>query len=177
MSLSTVHTFQLPGLPVKLALGHRYDGWYLLFARPYPTADSREVARIDAPAPKSRPSPTRHAKRFWFSSSAQSGWESTKFPTLLDLLLALDVRQQPLFAVLDHDSESGSSHVLVLLREEKLAHFCEGCTEWETAEDNSLRWYMVRTSGDALPGYLCPSCHAKDWCGAQFARYLRRMVS
>ncbi|KAK7002472.1 hypothetical protein R3P38DRAFT_3326598 [Favolaschia claudopus] len=43
-----VHSFQHPRLTVSLSLGHKYNGWYLIFAKPYRTADSREISRLDA---------------------------------------------------------------------------------------------------------------------------------
>jgi hypothetical protein len=151
----TVHCFQHPRLTVHLALGHKYRGWYLLFAQPYRTADSREISRLDAPAPasvKSGGSGWSPRPRFWFNPRARSGWEQGG-ETLLDLLLNLELHEQPLFAVIDY--EGGTSKVEVLVPEHQLAHYCEGCGRWEVAGDNALRWFMVRS--DTLPGYLCPS--------------------
>nr|GAT45249.1 predicted protein [Mycena chlorophos] len=192
---STIHTFQLPNLPVRLSIGHKPTGqWYLLFAQPYQTADSREVARIDFPAPSTTSSPTRsnsvgRRHRFWFSPHAQSGWENEKRTTLLDLLLNLDVQEPPLFAVVDHDPSTGARKVEVLVPEESLAHFCEGCREWEIVprrnrrsksrsreSSDSLRWFLVRWEKDGVPGYLCPACHAKDWCGPKVVRYIGRVL-
>ncbi|KAJ7146030.1 hypothetical protein C8R44DRAFT_723883 [Mycena epipterygia] len=148
--MPAVHSFQHPRLTVNLALGHKFNGWYLIFAQPYRTADSREISRLDSRGPGRRiawsPRP-----RFWFNPKAVSGWERDG-ETLLDLLLSLDLHEPPLFAVVDH--ESGVSKVEVLIPESKVAHYCEGCGKWEIAGDNALRWFMVRD--DRLPGYLCP---------------------
>lgn len=172
---------------MNLALGHKFNAWYLIFAQPYRTADSREISRLDSRGPGRRvawsPRP-----RFWFNPKAVSGWERDG-ETLLDLLLSLDLHEPPLFAVVDH--ESGASKVEVLIPENKVAHYCEGCGRWEVAGDNALRWFMVRD--DRLPGYLCPpvcfchvtrpshvltdeQCHTKDWIGARAIRYLKRLL-
>ncbi|KAF7358534.1 hypothetical protein MVEN_00904300 [Mycena venus] len=191
--MASVHTFQPPGLTVTLSLGHKYRGWYLLFAHAHPFLTTREVARLDAPAPRRARSRSRRRTahsgwsprpRFWFDPHARSGWEAesdSESETLLDLLLALDLHHQPLFAVVDHDFQQSrapisTSKVEVLVPEHQLAHYCEGCGRWELAGDDALRWYMVRNS-DALPGYLCPSCHTKDWLGARLLRSLHRILS
>ncbi|KAJ6535106.1 hypothetical protein B0H19DRAFT_1080502 [Mycena capillaripes] len=173
-----VHCFEHPRLTVRLALGHKYRGWYLLFAQPYRTADSREIARLDAHASgtvkSSRRSSWAPRPRFWFDAHARSGWEQGG-ETLLDLLLSLDLHEPPLFAVVDHEPASGASKVEVLVPEEQLARYCEGCGRWEVAGDGALRWFMVH-SDNMLPGYLCPPCHTKDWIGARAIRSLKRII-
>lgn len=164
-----VHCFQHPRLTVKLSLGHKYRGWYLIFARPYRTADSREISRLDTPGPL-KPVAWSPRPRFWFDPKARSGWE-VGGETLLDFLLSLELHEQPLFAIVDH--EAGVSKVEVLVPEHQLAHYCEGCGRWEVAGDDALRWFLVRS--DSLPGYLCPSCHTKDWIGARLIRSLKRI--
>ncbi|KAJ7686829.1 hypothetical protein B0H17DRAFT_1181037 [Mycena rosella] len=165
--MAAVHSVRHPRLAVRLALGHKYNAWYLIFAQPYRTADCREISRLDSPGPAIAWSPR---PRFWFNQKAASGWERGG-ESLLDLLLSLDFRDPPLFAVVDHDS--GANKVEVLLPENKLAHYCEGCGQWEVAGNNAVRWFMVRAH--TLPGYLCPPCHAKDWIGARAIRYLKRI--
>ncbi|KAJ7605386.1 hypothetical protein DFH06DRAFT_1310201 [Mycena polygramma] len=178
----TVHCFQPPRLTVRLSLGHKYRRWYLLFAHPYHTADSREIARLDAPAPPAlkrtnsgSTSGWSPRPRFWFDASARSGWEQGG-ETLLDLLSSLELHEQPLFAVVDYEPAGGASmrKVEVLVPEHRLAHYCEGCGSWEVAGDDALRWFMVRS--DTLPGYLCPPCHTKDWIGARALRLLKGLV-
>ncbi|KAJ7633785.1 hypothetical protein DFH06DRAFT_1336875 [Mycena polygramma] len=157
----TVHCFQPPQLTVCLSLGHKYRRWYLL-AHPYRTADSREIARLDAPAPPALKrlksdsgSGWSPRPRFWFDASARSGCEQGG-ETLLDLMHSLELHEQPLFAVVDYEPAGGASmrKVEVLVPEHRLAHYCEGCGRWEVADNGALRWYMVRA--DTLPGYLCP---------------------
>ncbi|KAJ7763444.1 hypothetical protein B0H16DRAFT_1527866 [Mycena metata] len=177
MPASSVHSFQLPHLPAALSLGHKYRTWYLIFAESHRTADSREIARLDAPSLAPRTPGPRHwspRPRFWFDPRARSGWEHAGAPTLLDLLMALELHEAPLFAVVDHETEAGACKVEVLIPEHKLAHHCEGCGRWEVGGEDALRWYMV--CADALPSYLCPSCHAKDWFGARAIRHLKRIV-
>ncbi|KAJ7641833.1 hypothetical protein FB45DRAFT_1054244 [Roridomyces roridus] len=163
-------------------MGDQISGMYpTLIIVIYPTAETREVARLDAPSRRSKSSAGQWSRRprFWFDPRAFSGWEA-KNESLLEFLLALDVRTQPLFAVVDQNVDSAGIEVEVevLIPESKLAHFCEGCGDWEAANayDESLRWYMVRDAAEhgTLPGYLCPSCHAKDWFGARAVRYLGR---
>ncbi|KAK7028573.1 hypothetical protein R3P38DRAFT_2937270 [Favolaschia claudopus] len=163
-----VHSFQHPRLTVSLSLGHKYNGWYLIFAKPYRTADSREISRLDASGPFKSAWSTR--PRFWFNPKARSGWELDG-ESLLDLLLSLDVHEPPLFAIVDH--EAGVNKVEVLLAEHQLAHYCENCGRWEVAGDNALRWFMVHS--DRLPRYICPACHARDWFGARLLRSLKRL--
>ncbi|KAJ7860258.1 hypothetical protein B0H14DRAFT_2745308 [Mycena olivaceomarginata] len=167
-----VHSFQHPRLTVNLSLGHKYRGWYLIFAQPYRTADSREISRLDTPGPLKTRGVWSTRPRFWFDPNARSGWEAGGGETLLDLLLSLDLHEPPLFAVVDH--EAGVSKVEVLVPEHQLAHYCEGCGRWEAAGDNALRWFMVRSG--SLPSYICPSCHGKDWFGARLIRSLKRIV-
>ncbi|KAF7340694.1 hypothetical protein MSAN_02097600 [Mycena sanguinolenta] len=167
----TVHSFQPPRLTVKLSLGHKHRGWYLIFAYPYRTLDSREIARLDTSGPLKTRGVWSTRPRFWFDPHACSGWEADG-ETLLDLLLSPAILE-PLFAVVDH--EAGYSKVEVLVPEHKLAHFCEGCERWEAAGDAALRWFMVRSS--PLPSYLCPACHSHDWFGARLQRSLKRTLS
>jgi len=171
MPASSVHSFQLPRLPVALSLGHKYRAWYLIFAQPHRTADSREISRLDTSGPRN-PEHWSPRPRFWFNPKARSGWERGRETTLLDLLLALELHEPPLFAVVDH--ESGVCKVEVLIPEHRLSHYCEGCGKWEVGGEDALRWYMV--CSDALPSYLCPSCHTKDWFGARGMRCLKRIV-
>ncbi|KAJ7758023.1 hypothetical protein B0H16DRAFT_1822817 [Mycena metata] len=57
---SSVHSFQLPHLPAALSLGHKYRTWYLIFAQPHRTANSREITHLDAPSLAPRTPGPRH---------------------------------------------------------------------------------------------------------------------
>lgn len=153
-----VYNFRTTKLSLDLALGHKYNAWYLIFARSYRLADSREVARLDlpgyafqSPEPRSRPC-------FWFDPRVASGWERGE-QSLLDLLLSLGPNQSAILSVESagetlEKSRPRINAVQVLVPEAQLAHWCEGCGLWESIDDES-RWLLARH--DILPGYLCPT--------------------
>jgi hypothetical protein len=151
--LEPLYHFCLPGLHVRLALGHRYNAWYLIFARHYRTADCREVCRIDSGMLGTVMYLENEQNHFFFDPQAFTGWEKED-EALLDSLLSLEP------SVLNIINETNSSlgklkQVQVMLPEGQLAHWCEGCGEWETMEDSQdVRWKIARR--DTLPGYLCP---------------------
>lgn len=151
-----MYDFKPPNITLRLAIGRKYNEWYLIFARAYPAADTREVLRLDKPQRCRRPTGTGHP-RFCFDSRAACGWEREN-QSLLDYLLSLDSNDPPLFAVISPYSESPKrareTEVEVLVPENRLAHFCESCGSWESIADNDSRWILTRL--DRLPGYSCP---------------------
>lgn len=169
-NLASVFKFTPPGLILELALGHKRGGWYLLFARPYRTADSREVTRLDAHSPclKIKDLSNSEAPRFLFDLKTASGWERDG-ENLLDYLLLLGcghppVLRCPVDGYVDNDSVM---EVEVLIPEHRLAHWCEACGSWESVRDKE-RWIKVEQTKSPL--YLCPSCYEKDWILPRLAR-------
>ncbi|CAK5277844.1 unnamed protein product [Mycena citricolor] len=162
--LMSVHTFQPPRLAVQLSLGHKFQHWFLLFSHDYRTADSREVARLSAPHPPppgaKSPGSRPLRPRFWFDPHAASGWERDG-ESLLDVLLSLDLREPPILAVVEE--QTGMRSVEVLVPEERLCRFCEGCERWEVLHSAEWRWFRVRDG--PLPSYLCPSCTERTGLG------------
>ncbi|KIY65848.1 hypothetical protein CYLTODRAFT_455946 [Cylindrobasidium torrendii FP15055 ss-10] len=177
MTLIETHTpdayaFRPPGLLLDLSLGQTSDGgdWYLLFARHYPTADSREVVRLNS---------RRHAKavacqlkrgnpHFIFDQDAATGWEAPG-QCLLDLLISV----RPSVLRYWGTDEGGRVEVEVLIPEHRLLHWCERCGQWESVQDGvEERWIMVRKGRP--PRYLCPQCFDKNWIGPRLKRALYR---
>jgi len=157
-----MYDFQHPNITLRLSIGHKYNAWYLIFARAYASADSREVSRLDRPRKNCRPNLTRRP-RFFFDTKAACGWECGS-QSLLDFLLSLDSKDPPLFEVISPYTKSikraRETEVEVLVPENRLAHFCEGCGTWESVNDNDARWILTRQ--DRLPGYLCPTCYSQS---------------
>ncbi|KAK7472373.1 hypothetical protein VKT23_000490 [Stygiomarasmius scandens] len=171
-------------LALHLAIGHKRGKWYLIFARPYKTADTREVARLDQPVLCSRnlyDDQDANTLRFWFDPLAFSGWEK-EGQSLLDYLLDLGPNRPTILRVIpsaDDFAERESSSVPlveILIPEHRLAHWCEGCGEWEAMDlENGSRWVVSSSSG-TLPSYLCPACYEKDWFGKKTYRVFCDLV-
>lgn len=184
-----IYTFTPPSLTLDLSLGHKRGDWYLLLAHPYPTADSREITRLNRRRGHAECALKRGNRHFIFDLRTVSGWES-QGQTLLDFLLNLGPTQP---AILRNWGASGSSgaatEVEVLIPEHRLLHFCSGCDTWEaTAEARRSRWFRVRKG--TLPQYLCPTvctisprlgcdlmddpfkCYEKNWIVPRLSRIL-----
>lgn len=180
-----VYSFRPYSLNVELALGHRHNAWYLLFARHYRILDSREVTRLDKPDLGVYISDCTKetgqtvggvtAPEFWFDPKAFCGWERPG-QTFLDFLLGLNP------AILrttwnDPDLDDGLKLVQVLIPEAQLAHWCEGCGTWESvpaksrdgkredADSEQVRW--IRMTRHDLPEYLCPRVGVDRLCPYQ----------
>ncbi|SJK98041.1 uncharacterized protein ARMOST_01297 [Armillaria ostoyae] len=162
---ASIFKFTPPGLTLELALGHKRGGWYLLFARPYRTADSREVTRLDTrnPCLKIKNSSDSGAPRFLFDLQTASGWERDG-ENLLDFLLLLGWGHPPVLRcpVEGYAGNDSVMEVEVLIPEHRLAHWCEACGNWESVRDEG-RWIKVEQT--RLPLYLCPSVrsHLLAW--------------
>jgi hypothetical protein len=167
--LEPLYHFCLPGLHVRLALGHRYNAWYLIFARHYRTADCREVCRIDSGTMGTVIYLENEQNHFFFDPEAFTGWEKED-TTLLDMLLSL--KPSVLKVINTKNSSVGKfKQVQVMLPEGQLAHWCEGCGEWETMEGSEdIRWKSTRR--DTLPGYLCPEVRFTFPSGERFSEYI-----
>ncbi|KAF5355454.1 hypothetical protein D9758_006292 [Tetrapyrgos nigripes] len=174
-SNSLIH-FRPSRLALDLSIGHKRGKWYLVFARAYKAADSREVTRLDQPFRISYDQDT-DSPVFWFDPTAFTGWEKEGQP-LLDYLLELGPHQPAVLKVVTPARENSErkgrgSLVEVLVSEGRLAHWCERCREWETmtlAEES--RW-KISSRSRRLPTYLCPECQGKDWFGPKLFRALR----
>lgn len=152
---SVLYDFRPPSLNLDLAIGHKHNAWYLILAKDYRTADTREVVRLDAPGLPIRKT-TAGLPHFCFNLEAESGWER-KDENLLDFLLNLGPKSRAVLRVVPQptdgdDSRSNCKEVEVLISEAQLAHWCENCGRWEI-KDNQ-RWIVTRQG--SLPGYLCP---------------------
>ncbi|THV06179.1 hypothetical protein K435DRAFT_23450 [Dendrothele bispora CBS 962.96] len=165
-------------LALHLAIGYKRRKLYLIFARPYRTADTREITRLDQPTLYSRNlhcDQDTNALRFYFSPLAFTGWEK-EGQSLLDYLLNLGPNRPKILKVITSAEDSAEGHpkgvplVELLIPEHRMAHCCEGCEEWETmGSENEPRW-IVTTKSREFPAYLCPKCHEKDWCGPKTSR-------
>ncbi|KAL0955725.1 hypothetical protein HGRIS_001942 [Hohenbuehelia grisea] len=173
---------QPPNLHLHLSLGHKRGAWYLLFAREYPTADSREVVRLSLRG--TRPSRSETGRpRFWFDPKAFTGWEG-RHQTLLGYLLQnhpddpriLEIkRSKPL-----PRGKGIVNEVEVLVHEAALLRWCEGCGTWESIADlTSPRWVLVRQKGGkgSLPGFLCDVCYQKRTLRSRAAHMAHRLTS
>lgn len=160
-----VRSFRPPRLALDLALGRRHDRWYLLFARHYSPADSREVVRLDFKstsldalnqfANPNMPS-TSTPLKFWLDKSAVTGWEKDG-ETLLDLLLSVT----PNTPIIRFNKSVPEQHtrclqVQILIPEGQLAHYCEECKMWESVTER-VRWIPKKNSRKLKgPLYVCP---------------------
>ncbi|KAF9016116.1 hypothetical protein BDZ89DRAFT_415817 [Hymenopellis radicata] len=150
-----IFKFTPPSLTLDLALGHKNGDWYLLFARPYPTADSREISRLNTRRGRAKCGLKLGNPHFLFDLGTASGWEKDG-QTLLGFLLDMGPAHP---AILRNWGASGNGQAMeveVLIPEHRLLHWCSGCASWE-ATTNSRRWIRVRKT--RLPCYLCPSCY------------------
>ncbi|KAL0579635.1 hypothetical protein V5O48_002407 [Marasmius crinis-equi] len=158
----TIYSFKPPRLWLSLAIGRKRNAWYLIFAKPYPTADCREVARLDVPGSLMK------AHQFWFSEKAVTGWEP-QGKSLLEYLLSMSPKQPAVLNIVSNDCWADRpNQVTVLVPEHRLAHWCEGCHVWENMEDPFSRWIIWRPG--PCPRYLCPVCYEKDWLGSRAVR-------
>lgn len=150
----SIYDFQHPSVRVRLALGRKRKGWYLILARGHGESQTREVVRLDKPGLRRNKADTSHP-RFSFDARATSGWER-KGQSLLQLLLSLDPHDPPVLALASSNTvleeKWDAREVEVLIPDHRLAHWCEGCGSWE-AVDSSSRWTLVRSG--KVPGYLC----------------------
>ncbi|KAK1217230.1 hypothetical protein PQX77_020120 [Marasmius sp. AFHP31] len=92
----TIYAFKPPRLRLFLAIGRKRNGWYLIFAKPYPTADSRVVTRLDVPGSHA------NGHRFWFSEKAVTGWEPYG-KSLLEYLLSMSPKQPSVVGIISND--------------------------------------------------------------------------
>lgn len=158
----TLLTFQLtdPPIALELSLGRRAHSWHLVFGRAYGFVDSREIARLDLPAP---PAPSvQHARHptFWLDPRATSGWE-TPGRTLLDLLLSAEPRVlrrtggTTRAGCGDTEGAGEAVEVEVLVPEERLSHWCAGHAEWEAVTNDEARWVAAGQE------YLCSTVRSR----------------
>ncbi|KAK7036484.1 hypothetical protein VNI00_011681 [Paramarasmius palmivorus] len=158
---SSIYTFTPRNLTLQLSIGRKHNAWYIIFARRYRTADSREICRLDQPSLRFRH--RKNGSRFTFNPKAFTGWEPPG-ERLLEYLLSVD---PAILKVVSRDADDDSpTEVEILIPEHRLAHWCERCHRWETIKDQGDgRWRAYRYAG-----YLCPSCFRKD---SFFFRLLR----
>ncbi|KAJ8076666.1 hypothetical protein PM082_001089 [Marasmius tenuissimus] len=160
----TIYAFKPPRLRLFLAIGRKRNGWYLIFAKPYPTADSRIVTRLDVPGSHA------NGHRFWFSEKAVTGWEPHG-KSLLEYLLSMSPKQPSVVGIISNDCwVDRPNEVDVLVPENRIAHWCEGCHVWEDMENPYARWIIWKPGPP--PRYLCPMCFEKDWLGQCAVRTL-----
>ncbi|ESK97292.1 hypothetical protein Moror_17857 [Moniliophthora roreri MCA 2997] len=164
-------SFTPPNLALQLAIGCKRNAWYLIFARQYPTADSRIICRLDRPGTHNWSS--RCERRFWFNPKSFTGWEPPG-QSLLEYLLSLD---PPILKVISSEQDfSNPIEIAILIPEQELAHWCERCHLWETVkESGDARWIMYRSKSH--PGYLCPPCSRKDWLCPRIYRLVYHLLA
>jgi hypothetical protein len=149
--------FRPRSLALDLSIGHKRGKWYLIFARVYQTADSREVVRLDRDF---RIPYDQDQSCFWFDLNALTGWEK-EGQSLLEYLIDLGPSQDTILKVVkpaetNLERKSKGPLVEVLVPERRLAHWCERCGEWETMNlEEEFRWKVSSTSR-GFPTYVCP---------------------
>ncbi|KAG7091198.1 hypothetical protein E1B28_010249 [Marasmius oreades] len=166
---SSLYHFSPPKLRLSLAIGRKRNKWYLIFAKSYPTADCREVARLNAAE-----LPV-HGHRFWFDHKATTGWEPSD-KNLLEYLSSLGAKQPDILSIVSSKgTKSEPSEVVVLIPEHRLARWCERCHSWESIDDPIEARYIISRK-EPFPAYLCPPCYESEWCGFRTLRNLFNAV-